>query len=90
MSTALKNGVSSDAEFSERLAHVAEATEFLLAQLITQALVEGERMRPERLIAAMRHAALGGGKRLRPFLATASRRVAGPRYRATNGCATVS
>ncbi len=32
----------------------------------------GEIARPERLLAAMRHAALGGGKRLRPFLVVES------------------
>src|SRR5437868_5745251 len=68
MSTGLKNSVTSNAAFSARLAGVADATETLLAKLIAQTPLEGERVRPERLIAAMHHAALGGGKRLRPFL----------------------
>jgi len=43
------------------------------------ALLEGERVAgaPERLIAAMRHAGLGGGKRLRPFLVLESSRLFG-------------
>ncbi|MBU2580541.1 MAG: polyprenyl synthetase family protein [Alphaproteobacteria bacterium] len=43
------------------------------------ALLEGERVAgaPERLIAAMRHAVLGGGKRLRPFLVLESSRLFG-------------
>jgi farnesyl diphosphate synthase len=68
MTSCVKNSISGDAAFSARLAHVADATEALLAKLISETPVEGERMRPERLVAAMRHAALGGGKRLRPFL----------------------
>jgi farnesyl diphosphate synthase len=68
MSTALKDGISSDTAFFQRLASVADATEALLAALMAQAPLEGEVSRPERLVAAMRHAALGGGKRLRPFL----------------------
>jgi len=42
--------------------------EALLATLIGEAAERGEIARPPRLIAAMRHAMLGGGKRLRPFL----------------------
>ena len=68
MSIGHKNGITTDAAFSARLGSVADATEALLAKLISQTPVEGERTRPERLVAAMRHAALGGGKRLRPFL----------------------
>jgi geranylgeranyl diphosphate synthase type II len=40
----------------------------LLAQLLDDRAADGERLRPARLLAAMRHASLGGGKRLRPFL----------------------
>ena len=54
--------------FSERLARVADETEEMLAALLSPQVREGEIARPERLIAAMRYAALGGGKRLRPFL----------------------
>lgn len=52
-------------------AHLAKATELIEAVLVDLLAAEaraGEVERPERLIAAMRHAALGGGKRLRPVL----------------------
>ncbi len=54
--------------FSRRLAAVASETETVLEGLLDAAPLAGETARPERLLAAMRHAALGGGKRLRPFL----------------------
>ena len=52
-------------------AHLAKATELIeavLADLLATEALAGEVERPERLISAMRHAALGGGKRLRPVL----------------------
>ena len=55
-------------DFPARLAAVAAKTETLLEQLLGGAPLEGEISRPPRLVAAMRHAALDGGKRLRPFL----------------------
>ena len=55
-------------DFATRLATVATDTEMLLAQLLDAEPLPGETARPERLLAAMRHAVLGGGKRLRPFL----------------------
>jgi farnesyl diphosphate synthase len=55
-------------DFSARLAGVAQETDALLGQLLADAPLEGEIARPPRLLAAMRHAVLGGGKRLRPFL----------------------
>jgi farnesyl diphosphate synthase len=55
-------------DFSDRLATVAAEFEALLGRLLTAAPAPGEIARPERLLAAMRHAMLGGGKRLRPFL----------------------
>src|SRR3569623_1095579 len=58
--------------FTDRLNAVAADTETLLAQLLGSAPRPGETARPERLVAAMRHAALGGGKRLRPFLVVES------------------
>ncbi|MCW5693028.1 MAG: polyprenyl synthetase family protein [Pseudolabrys sp.] len=54
--------------FTDRLNAVAADTEALLARLLDGTPLPGETARPERLVAAMRHAALGGGKRLRPFL----------------------
>ncbi len=68
MTTGAKDSTPNNSAFLVRLAAVAQATEVLLARLIAQTPAEGERVRPGRLVAAMQHAALGGGKRLRPFL----------------------
>ncbi|MCI4678043.1 polyprenyl synthetase family protein [Rhodoblastus acidophilus] len=55
-------------DFAARLVAVAEATESTLDALLQPHRLKGERTRPERLLEAMRYGALGGGKRLRPFL----------------------
>jgi len=55
-------------DFAPRLAAVAEETEAVLERLLDATPLAGEITRPQRLLAAMRHAVLGGGKRLRPFL----------------------
>jgi farnesyl diphosphate synthase len=57
-----------DAAFLARLSAAANDTEALLDRLLSPARIEGEILRPKRLIDAMRYASLGGGKRLRPFL----------------------
>jgi farnesyl diphosphate synthase len=44
------------------------AVEELLARLLDDRIEPGEIARPARLLAAMRHGVLNGGKRLRPFL----------------------
>jgi farnesyl diphosphate synthase len=51
--------------FGQRLEFAARLVEGRLSALLDGCAGAGA---PERLIAAMRHAALGGGKRLRPFL----------------------
>jgi farnesyl diphosphate synthase len=51
--------------FSQRLAHTAALVETRLAELFDSMAAAGT---PARLLDAMRHAALGGGKRVRPFL----------------------
>jgi farnesyl diphosphate synthase len=51
--------------FSQRLAQAARLVEGHLDALLNEAAAGGA---PPRLVAAMRHATLGGGKRLRPFL----------------------
>jgi len=56
------------APFKQRLDAVAVDTERLLDRLLAPEPAQGERLRPTRLLDAMRYAALGGGKRLRPFL----------------------
>lgn len=53
---------------SQRLDAAAALAEARLVAALGDAPPEGERLRPERLMAAMRHGALAGGKRLRPFL----------------------
>ncbi len=54
--------------FRTRLAAAAGATEAALDRLLSPTPLPGEVARPARLVAAMRYAALGGGKRIRPFL----------------------
>ncbi|MDX2259173.1 MAG: polyprenyl synthetase family protein [Hyphomicrobiaceae bacterium] len=60
--------------FIDRLNGTAEEIETGLAALLRQHAAAGA---PERLVAAMRHAVLGGGKRLRPYLLVESARVFG-------------
>jgi farnesyl diphosphate synthase len=55
-------------EFRSLLKGNAEAVEALLATLLSGSVAADEIARPERLLAAMRHGVLNGGKRLRPFL----------------------
>jgi farnesyl diphosphate synthase len=59
------------------LTAIAGETESALERLLDGATLAGEFSRPPRLVAAMRHAALGGGKRLRPFLVVESAALAG-------------
>jgi len=68
-------------EFAIRLKTAQDATEAVLEKLLADAPLAGEIARPPRLLAAMRYAALGGGKRLRPFILIESARLFG---RATN------
>jgi farnesyl diphosphate synthase len=71
-----------EAEFVARLTEIAAATESVLERLLGDAPLPGERMRPKRLVEAMRYAALGGGKRFRPFLVVESASLFGvPRDR---------
>lgn len=58
--------------FEKDLSDIADAVELGLADLLKSAALKGEIARPKRLLAAMRHGALGGGKRLRPYLVVAS------------------
>ncbi|MBI4275967.1 MAG: polyprenyl synthetase family protein [Rhizobiales bacterium] len=69
--------------FAAALEAVARDVERLLAELLSDPLAEGEVSRPARLVEAMCHASLGGGKRLRPFLVVQSAELfAVPRERA--------
>src|SRR4051794_23974022 len=60
--------------FAARLAGVAAEVETTLDEVLA---VASDPMPPPRLLAAMRHAALGGGKRLRPFLLAETARMLG-------------
>lgn len=66
-----------DADFQTRLAAVAERITHQLAEWLGDTAMAGEISRPPRLMAAMRHAALAGGKRLRPFLVIETARLFG-------------
>lgn len=59
--------MSGPTDFNRRLDALAAATETELMRQLNAAPRAGEIARPERLMAAMRHAA-SGGKRIRPFL----------------------
>ncbi|WP_371873465.1 polyprenyl synthetase family protein [Stappia taiwanensis] len=61
-------------------AHLTRDADRIAAALddaLDAAPLDGEIARPDRLIAAMRHAGLGGGKRLRPVLLIAAARLFG-------------
>ncbi len=76
--------------FEAWLAAVGREVEAALAALLGGELTEGgEPAIPERLATAMRHAALGGGKRLRPFLLIETARLLGCKAKGTltAGCA---
>jgi farnesyl diphosphate synthase len=59
---------AADALFETRLAAAASGVEAMLAGMLNGDVRPGEIARPERLLAAMRHGVLAGGKRFRPFL----------------------
>src|SRR5690349_16241089 len=60
--------------FEDRLGETAREVEAALDETLSLA---HEPSPPARLVAAMRHAALGGGKRLRPFLLVETARLLG-------------
>ncbi|MGN6488403.1 MAG: polyprenyl synthetase family protein [Devosia sp.] len=55
-------------DFSAELASTAAELERALDALLTADALSGPGLPPERLVAAMRHGSLNGGKRLRPLL----------------------
>src|SRR5271167_5149661 len=63
--------------FAVRLAEVGAEVEAELEELLALETRPQELARPERLISAMRHGVLGGGKRLRPFLTIETARALG-------------
>jgi farnesyl diphosphate synthase len=70
--------MDAEVEFEQRLALCAERVERRLATRLDGTARAGEIALPPRLIAAMRHAVLGGGKRVRPFLLVESAALFGP------------
>ena len=60
-----------------RLADDAAKTAALLSDLLSEQVRLQEIARPHRLLAAMRHGVLNGGKRLRPFLVLEAARLMG-------------
>lgn len=74
---AIEPAMIAHSEFTSLLAAAAERTETLLAELLAAQPLPGEIARPDRLLSAMRHGALGGGKRLRPFLLAESAALCG-------------
>jgi farnesyl diphosphate synthase len=65
------------AALASALSETAAAIEALLEALLQDEPEAGEVHRPARLLAAMRHGALAGGKRLRPFLVTETAKLFG-------------
>lgn len=63
--------------FETRLRQAADATEAALDRLLSPESRPGEVIRPTRLTEAMRYAALGPGKRVRPFLTIETARLFG-------------
>ncbi|PDT40973.1 MULTISPECIES: polyprenyl synthetase family protein [Sinorhizobium] len=63
--------------FAQRLKAAALAVESQLSGLLGPAAQTDEIARPPRLLEAMRHGVLNGGKRLRPFLVTESTALLG-------------
>lgn len=69
--------MSSNNSFVTRLAKTARDVEAMLQALLSDQALPGEIARPPRLMEAMRHAVLAGGKRLRPYLTVETARLLG-------------
>lgn len=64
-------------DFTQRLANTALRVENELKATLSNNVRPDEIVRPDHLLAAMRHGSLNGGKRLRPFLVLESARIFG-------------
>ena len=62
------SALSDPLDLATSLARTAKRVEQVLDAVTAQTPLPGETQRPARLVAAMRHALLAGGKRFRPFL----------------------
>ena len=65
-------------DLTASLAHTAKRVEQVLDAITADTPLPGETRRPARLVAAMRHALLAGGKRFRPFLVVECARLFRP------------
>ncbi|MCL6707719.1 polyprenyl synthetase family protein [Pseudomonas sp. R2.Fl] len=63
---------STPQQFEDTLRHIAVETVAIIEGLLSERAAGDEITRPERLLGAMRHGVLNGGKRLRPFLVVES------------------
>ncbi len=63
--------------FADQMKSDAKAVETLLERLLLPGPLPGEKQRPARLLAAMRHGVLNGGKRIRPALVMESAALSG-------------
>jgi farnesyl diphosphate synthase len=72
-----EDDVNATARFQDEITRVANDIEALLGRLLEPQPLDLERARPTRLLEAMRYAALGGGKRLRPFMVVECARLFG-------------
>lgn len=61
--------------FTARLQSAASRVEAELEHILSQEARDGEIVRPDRLLSAMRYGVLNGGKRLRPFLVIETARL---------------
>ena len=77
MPHSLENAPNQTRSFEECLKSRALETEASLRDLLTPKSKGAEQHRPERLLAAMRHGVLNGGKRIRPFLMIETARMLG-------------
>ena len=66
-----------EAALGTAMARCAERIETVLVGALSRDALPGERERPARLMQAMRHGTLDGGKRLRPFLLIEAARACG-------------
>jgi len=63
--------------FLQHLEQDAKTVEARLEEVLSLTNIDGEIYRPEKLMLSLRHAALNGGKRLRPFLVMQTGRLFG-------------
>jgi len=75
-------------QFESLLQQKTQPVETLLDEVLSPSPRDGEIIRPAPLLAAMRYATLGGGKRLRPFLVLESAALFGAPFQAALHLAT--